>query len=37
LVAEIIEDFALLRAIREGEDTETVRREEVFRVLEEMS
>jgi spore coat polysaccharide biosynthesis protein SpsF (cytidylyltransferase family) len=37
LVAEIIEDFALLRAIREGEDTETIRREEVFRVLEEMS
>jgi spore coat polysaccharide biosynthesis protein SpsF (cytidylyltransferase family) len=37
LVAEILEDFALLRAIREGEDTETVRREEVFRVLEEMS
>jgi len=34
LVAEIIEDFALLRAIQEGEDTATVRREEVFRILE---
>ena len=34
LVAEIIEDLALLRAIKEGEDTATVRREEVFRVLE---
>jgi spore coat polysaccharide biosynthesis protein SpsF (cytidylyltransferase family) len=34
LVAEIIEDFALLRAIKEGEDTATVGREEVFRVLE---
>ena len=37
LVAEIIEDFALLRAIKEGEDTATVRREEVFRVLEGLS
>ena len=37
LVADIIEDFALLRAIKEGEDTATVRREEVFRVLEGLS
>ncbi|MDH5704132.1 MAG: hypothetical protein OEY99_07940, partial [Aigarchaeota archaeon] len=29
LVAEIIEDFALVEAIREGEETEPVRREEV--------
>jgi len=34
LVAEIIEDLALLEAIREGEETEPVLREEVFRVLE---
>ena len=37
LVAEIIEDFALLRAIKEGEDTATVRREGVFRILEGVS
>jgi hypothetical protein len=37
LVAEIIEDLALLEAIREGEETEPVRREEVFRVLEGVS
>ena len=34
LVAEIVEDFALLRAIKEGEETATVGREEVFRALE---
>lgn len=34
LVAEIVEDFALLRAIKEGEETATVRREKVFQVLE---
>jgi hypothetical protein len=34
LVVEIMEDFALLRAIKEGEETPTVGREEVFRVLE---
>jgi len=33
LFAEIIEDFALGRAIREGETEETVSREEVFRTL----
>jgi len=37
LVAEIIEDFALLRAIKEGEETATVGRGEVFQVLEEVS
>ena len=37
LVAEIIEDFALVEAIREGEGTEPVRRGEVFRVLEGVS
>jgi spore coat polysaccharide biosynthesis protein SpsF (cytidylyltransferase family) len=37
LVVEIIEDFALVEAIREGEETEPVRREEVFRVLEGVS
>ncbi len=35
LGTEIIEDFALLRAIQEGEHTETVDREEVFRILRE--
>lgn len=34
LFAEVIEDFALARAIREGEIEETVSREEVFRTLE---
>ncbi len=34
LFTEIIEDFGLLRAIREGEDTAIVPREEVFQILE---
>ena len=34
LLAEIIEDVGLLRAIKEGEDTATVGREEVFQTLE---
>jgi len=34
LFAEVIEDFALARAIREGEAEETVSREEVFSILE---
>lgn len=34
LVVEIMEDFALLRAIKEGEGTAPVGREEVFQVLE---
>jgi len=34
LFAEVIEDFALARAIREGETGETVGREEIFGILE---
>ena len=34
LLAEAVEDFLLVRAIKEGEDTTTVRREEVLRILE---
>ena len=34
LLAEVIEDFALANAIKEGESTETVSRAEVFRILE---
>lgn len=34
LFAEVIEDFALARAIREGEAEESVSREEVFSILE---
>jgi hypothetical protein len=31
LAAEIVEDFALLRATKEGEETATVGRDQVFR------
>ncbi len=34
LVAEVVEDLALLSAIKEGEGTATVRRDEVSQVLE---
>jgi len=34
LFAEVIEDFALANAIRQGESTETVSRAEVLRILE---
>jgi len=34
LFAEVIEDFALANAIKEGESTESVSREEVFQILE---
>lgn len=34
LVAEAIEDVGMVRAIQEGEKTEEVRKEEVYRVLE---
>lgn len=34
LVAEVVEDFALARAIKEGEQTPKVSREKVFRALE---
>jgi spore coat polysaccharide biosynthesis protein SpsF (cytidylyltransferase family) len=34
LFAEVIEDFALVNAIEEGESTESVSKAEVFQVLE---
>jgi hypothetical protein len=34
LFAEVIEDFALANAIKEGESTESVSRAEVFQILE---
>lgn len=34
LVAEVIEDLALVRAIKEGEATETISKAEVLQVLE---
>lgn len=34
LFAEIIEDMTLLNAIKEGESTESIAREEVFQILE---
>lgn len=34
LLAEVIEDIALAHAIREGEDTEPVSKQEIFRLLE---
>ena len=37
LVEEIVEDLALGRAIKEGEETATVSRGEVLKVLERMS
>jgi hypothetical protein len=33
IVAEVIEDIALARAIREGEESELVSREDVFGIL----
>ncbi|MCU0491814.1 MAG: hypothetical protein MUD01_09520 [Chloroflexaceae bacterium] len=33
LVSEALEDAALVQAIKEGEETETVSRDEVFRLL----
>jgi vacuolar-type H+-ATPase subunit D/Vma8 len=35
--AEVIEDLALTNAIKEGESTESVKREEVFKTLEGVS
>jgi hypothetical protein len=35
--AEVIEDLALTNAIKEGESTESVKREEVFQTLEGVS
>ncbi|MCI0695129.1 hypothetical protein L0337_24355 [candidate division KSB1 bacterium] len=34
LIAEVLEDIALIRAIKEGETTESVSRTEVFSILE---
>ncbi|MFB2882213.1 hypothetical protein [Floridanema aerugineum] len=34
LFSEIIEDIAMERAIQEGEETETVSREAIFKILE---
>ena len=34
LVAEVVEDLALMNAIREGESTETVSKAKVLRILE---
>jgi hypothetical protein len=34
LLSEIIEDLAMERAIQEGEDTEAVNREDIFKILE---
>lgn len=34
LLVEVLEDFALVDAIKEGEDTESVSRDEVFQTLE---
>lgn len=34
LLAEVIEDLALVNAIKEGEATDSVSRSEVFRILE---
>jgi hypothetical protein len=34
LFAEVLEDFALVNAIKEGESTEPVSREYVFKILE---
>ena len=33
LLSEIIEDLALEKAIKEGENTETVNREAIFKIL----
>lgn len=33
LLVEVIEDIALVRAIQEGESTEPVSRQEIFRLL----
>lgn len=34
LIEEVIEDMGLIRAIKEGEKTELVDREQVFKILE---
>jgi hypothetical protein len=37
IVAEAIEDIAITNAIKEGESTESISREEVFSIIEEKS
>lgn len=37
LVSEVIEDSGLLQAIKEGEDTEYISRDEVFAILDDES
>ncbi len=37
IVAEAIEDIAITNAIKEGESTESISREEVFNIIEEIS
>ena len=34
LITEALEDIALVRAIQEGENTETVNKQEIFNILE---
>ena len=34
LIVDVVEDIAILRAIQEGEHTETVSKQEVFNILE---
>lgn len=34
LIVDAVEDIAIVRAIQEGEDTETVSKQEVFNILE---
>jgi hypothetical protein len=34
LMAEVLEDFAMVRAIQEGEDSDSVSRSDIFRILE---
>ena len=35
LISEVIEDYALANAIKEGKDSENVSREEIFALLQE--
>ncbi len=34
ILLEVMEDFAIIRAIQEGEETDSVSRDEVFKILE---
>jgi len=35
ILVEVMEDIAMIQAIKEGEETATVERQEIFRILEE--